>query len=453
MKTLLTLILGVTIITPPNAQKLLDIEGAIKISDIHQNPEAGMIRWNEKYRDFEGYTGKDWVSFTSPSNDWGTSNRCATENQCLLGSEGMTYDIFGSAIEISGDYMLITAVATGDDWPNTATPGKGYIFQKVAGNWTEQQILTASDGTNGDFFGRGGSIDGDYAVVGADFHNSRQGAAYIYHRNGATWTEQAKIIHSDAASNDDFGWSVDIDGDYIISGAPWNDVPGVGNNSGRAYIFHRSGSSWLEQALLEASDATSQDLFGYRVKISGTIALVGTSFNETLGSPDQRSVYVFERTGTNWLETEKLVGSSSHAGDGFGQTMAIHGNRAIVGAPIYEENGIAAAGRAYIFEYDGSNWSEIAVLAPRRDRAMNYFGISVDITDEYAIVSSDGQVHVFCQIDGIWAEQGCLKASDLNAYQNFYLPRINDQCLVLGVPTQTVDGKEWQGKVYVYEKN
>ena len=114
-------------------------------------------------------------------------------------------------------------------------------------DWEQQAKLTASDGATEDRFGCSVSISGDYVVIGAhladDILNDR-GAAYIFHRSGTNWTQQDKIEASDGAEDDWFGWSVSIDGDYVVIGSV-DDDNNNGNASGSAYVYHRNGTSWI----------------------------------------------------------------------------------------------------------------------------------------------------------------------------------------------------------------
>ena len=163
----------------------------------------------------------------------------------------------------SDSSMVVIAIVAGLAWTATATAQTEYK-------------LTASDGAGGDSFANSVSIDGDYAIVGAygdDDHGSYSGSAYIFKRSGTTWSQQQKLTASDAATSDHFGYSVSIDGDYAIVGAPHNDDDG--NSSGSAYIFSRSGTSWSQQDKLTASDAAENDNFGLVVSISGDYAIVG----------------------------------------------------------------------------------------------------------------------------------------------------------------------------------
>ncbi|MCB0518457.1 MAG: FG-GAP repeat protein, partial [Saprospiraceae bacterium] len=115
--------------------------------------------------------------------------------------------------------------------------------------------------------------------------------AYVFVRSGTTWTEQAKLTASDGAANDWFGWSVSLSGDYALIGA-YRDDNNVAD-SGSAYFFVRSGTTWTEQAKLTASDGATDDQFGWSVSLSGDYALIGASYDDDNGD-NSGSVYVFE---------------------------------------------------------------------------------------------------------------------------------------------------------------
>ena len=134
----------------------------------------------------------------------------------------------------------------------------------------QQAKLVGSDAVTGDSFGGAVAIDGGTAVVGASAHNNFLGAAYVFVRSGATWTQQAKLTASDAAANDQFGTSESMSGDTILTG-----VPSKNSFQGAAYVFVRSGTTWTQQAELTASDGVSPDNFGHGISLSGDTALVG----------------------------------------------------------------------------------------------------------------------------------------------------------------------------------
>ncbi len=124
--------------------------------------------------------------------------------------------------------------------------------------------------------------------------NGNQGSAYIFHFNGSSWTQEAKIAASDGDSSDQFGNSVSISGDYAIIGAFLGDTE-ENVNQGSAYIFHHSGSSWTEQVKLIGEDGAAQDRFGNSVSISGDHAIIGAFFDRVEGSTNQGSAYIYNK--------------------------------------------------------------------------------------------------------------------------------------------------------------
>ena len=173
--------------------------------------------------------------------------------QTITNSDRAAGDEFGRSVAISGDYAIIGAYLEDEDasGDNTrADAGSAYIFKRNAGTWSLQQKIVASDRTAGDYFGWSVAISGDYAIVGAYDEDeddagantlSDAGSAYIFNRNGTTWSQQQKIVASDRAAGDQFGWSVAISGDYAILGAFSEDHDAAGANTlsgaGSAYIF------------------------------------------------------------------------------------------------------------------------------------------------------------------------------------------------------------------------
>ena len=221
------------------------------------------------------------------------------------------------------------------DATHAGTISVGYDFG------TQTKIL-ASDAAANDYFGYSVAISGNYAIVGAfsnDDGGSDSGSAYIF--NVSTGTELHKLVAGDAAANDQFGTSVAILGNYAIVSAHANDD--VPNDSGSAYIFNVSTGTQLHK--LVASDAAAVDFFGYSVAISGNYAIVGAQYNDD-GGANSGSAYIFNvSTGT---QLHKLLASDAAAVDNFGYSVAISGNYAIVGAP-YNDDGGNDSGSAYIF--------------------------------------------------------------------------------------------------------
>jgi hypothetical protein len=267
--------------------------------------------------------------------------------QKLTGSDSVAYDFFGDSVAISGDYAIVGAA--GDDDKGNAS-GSAYIFQRSGGSWTQVAKLTASDGLAGDYFGCSAAIAGDYAIVGANEakrNGIRIGLAYIFQRSDSTWNEVAKLAAGDGADLDNFGASVAISGDYAIVGALDDDDKS--NDSGSAYVFHRSGSSWTQAAKLTASDGVGCDNFGQSVAIFGDFAVVGTVDDCDRGVAG--SAYIFQRSGGSWTQMAKLTASDGSADDFFGESVAISGDYVIVGAAGDDDKG-EQSGSAYVFSFN-----------------------------------------------------------------------------------------------------
>jgi alpha-tubulin suppressor-like RCC1 family protein len=218
------------------------------------------------------------------------------EDQILYGSDPGAGDHFGHAVAVDGNYAVV-----GSRYNDTGGTDRGaaFIFHKSGGTWTEQAMVQPSDTANDDWFGRGVAISGDYVIVNAyakTTNNTGQGAAYIFYRSGTSWTQQAKLNASDGEAGDAYSYSVDIDGDYAIVGS-LNEDPGGTSNAGSAYIYVRSGTSWSQQAKIQASDKEANDTFGRGVTISGDYAAVGADNEDTSGS-NAGSVYIFKYDAT-----------------------------------------------------------------------------------------------------------------------------------------------------------
>ena len=239
------------------------------------------------------------------------------------------------------------------DDDNGYSSGSAYIFERDGlGHWNEVQKLTASDGAEGDWFGRSVSISGDYAVIGArydDDNGSFSGSAYVFERDGAgNWLEVQKLTASDGNPYDKFGLSVSISGDYAVIGAYLDDDNG--SSSGSAYVFERDGAgNWSERAKLTASDGAASDSFGYSVSISGEYAVIGARYDDDNGS-FSGSAYVFERGEFgNWSETGKLTACDGEEQDRFGYSVSISGDDALIGAWGDDDNG-SSSGSAYVYK-------------------------------------------------------------------------------------------------------
>jgi parallel beta-helix repeat protein len=305
----------------------------------------------------------------------------------LNAGDGAVDDQFGTSVSISGDYAIVGACYDDD---RGSSSGSAYIFKRDGTSWDERTKITASDGATGDWFGYSVSMSGDYAIVGAyrdDDSGSYSGSAYIFKRDGTSWSEQAKIIASDGAAVDLFGYSVSMSGDYAIVGAYGDDDRG--SASGSAYIFKRDEASWDEQVKITASDGAAYDYFGRSASISGDYAIVGACYDGDSGSYSG-SAYIFKRDRTSWSEQAKITAIDGAEGDRFGHHVSISGDSAIVGAYGDDDCG-SNSGSAYIFKRDGASWDEQAKMTASDGAVDDYFSqSSVSISGDYAIVGAYG---------------------------------------------------------------
>ena len=315
----------------------------------------------------------------------------------------------GSSLDVSGGIKVGNVVGSPSagmiQWNDVTSDFEGYnglhwvSLTKPNANWgkvrskvvVEDQKLTAGDGTASDFFGLTVSISGDYAVIGSHLDdiggNTDQGSAYVFKRSGTSWTEEAKLTASDGEASDFFGRSVSISGDYVVIGCTYDDIDG-NFNQGSAYVFKRSGTMWTEEAYLTAGDGAEADFFGISVSISGDYAVIGNFYDDVDMYTNQGSAYVFKRSGTSWNEEAKLIAGDGKASEFFGASVSISGDYAIVGAEYAEEGGNSNQGSAYIFVRNETTWTEEAKLLAQDGAAGDRFGVSVSISGDYAVIGS-----------------------------------------------------------------
>ena len=342
-----------------------------------------------------------------------------TQQAKLLANDGAAGDFFGVSVAISGDYAVVGA--TGEDAKGTDA-GAAYVFKRSGTSWSQEAKLLANDGAAGDQFGNSVAISGDYALIGAyydDDKGSSSGSAYVFVRSGTSWTQQSKVVASDGAASDYFGWSVSISGDYALIGA-YKDDNSKGTDAGAAYVFLRSGTTWTQQAKLLANDGRAADEFGHSVSISGDYAIIGALRDDNTKGTDAGAAYIFVRSGTTWTQQAKLLASDGAATDEFGRSVSIDGDYAIVGAPGEDTKG-SSSGSAYVFKRSGTSWSQQSKIVANDGAADDNFGYSVSISGDYALIgaygdddkgSISGSAYVFKRSGTSWTQQSKLLASD-----------------------------------------
>lgn len=314
----------------------------------------------------------------------------------VLPNDGAANDEFGKSVGLDGSTLIVGARLDDD---NGAESGSAYIFTQNQGgldNWGQVQKLLASDGMANDEFGVSVAVSGDFAVVGAHQHNSGAGAAYVYERNAGgpnNWGQIAKLVAADQAAGDNFGWSVAIDGSTIVVGAYNDDDNGL--NSGSAYVFYQNQggpNNWGQVTKLTASDGFSLDFYGYSVDVEGDHIIVGAYQDDDNGG-SSGSAYIYNRNNggaDNWGEVKKLIASDGFANDLFGISVALDGEKAVVGANGDDWNG-PSTGSAYLFcqnEGGMDNWGELLKFKASDRMNGDNFGVDVDIDGMDVIVGA-----------------------------------------------------------------
>ncbi len=457
--------------------------------------------------DFGNHSGSAFI-YTKTGANW---TSMTTETAKLLASNGSNNDLFGISPSISGDNIVIGAVT------HTAT-GAAYVYTKPSSGWvnaTETAYLTPSAG-NQTYFGHSGisgdniiigadrqnnlsyghsglanifvkpssgwvdanentsiiptslsqnlygqsvSIDGDYAVVGAPGGYLMNGEAYVFYNNNGSWERVAVLTASDGDYNNQFGYSVSIIGNNIVVGAPNSN-----SEEGSAYVFVKPSSGWHnmeETAVLTASDGAVDDKFGYSVAISNDAVVVGATQDDDNLS-NSGSAYVFSKPSSGWADMTQTAKLLDHAGDmddNFGCSVAISGDDIVVGANLGDGGG-ADDGIACVYTKPGSGWTntnETARLRAAGGNLYHLFGNSVSILGDDIVIGAPGirKTYIFVKPSSGWTDATQtveLTASDISSGDRFGTSvSIKDDKVVVGSINDDDNGSN-SGSAYIFDK-
>lgn len=349
---------------------------------LHTNPGDGDFLGNAVSlngpRVLVGAKGRDEVGFRSGAAYlFERRNTGWVETAKLVPSSAAIEDEFGDAVAQNDDCLLIGA--RGADATGTNS-GSVTVFEEIGGTWLETQVVLPAGLQSGVRFGDQLSVDGDRAVISAEGDGqmgTNAGAAYVFERIAGVWTEQAKIVGSDSAAGDAFGHAVWVSGDRIIVGAQNHD--GAAPNAGAAYIFELQADTWVETAKLESSDIAAADRFGREVSLDGTRCIIGSETNDAFAT-DAGSAYIFELAGGVWTQTNQLTPTGGAAGDFFGHAVSIKGNWAVVGA-FTSDLAANDAGAVYVYQHDGTTWNEVEIVVAEDPNNGDRYGRGVTISD------------------------------------------------------------------------
>jgi hypothetical protein len=378
----------------------------------------------------------------------------------LVADDGATNDFFGFSVALSGDTAVIGAFRDSDDVKGVDS-GSAYVFVRSGTNWSQQAKLTATDGAANDTFGGNVALSGDTAVIGArdDDNGIYSGSAYVFSRSGTSWSQQAKLTATDGAAGDEFGYSVALSGDTAVVGAARDDDKG--NDSGSAYVFTRSGTSWSLQAKLTAADGAAGDVFSISVALSGDTAVIGADLDNEKGE-NSGAAYVFTRSGSTWSQQAKLTAADGAAGDLFGIRVALSGDTAVIGAARDDDKG-DNSGAAYVFIRSGTTWSQQAKLTAADGAASDRFGTRVALSGNSAVIGAildddksdnSGSAYVFTRSGTTWSQLAKLTATDGAADDVFgWSVALSGDIVVIGAPTSIFVLPGGTGSAYVFDIN
>lgn len=484
--------------------------GSVAFSDGDSLPlltYAGLKSWDATGRPLdsrfvEGGSGAFTIEVDVKGAAYPVTIDPTVQNAYLKHSHSDEEDFFGRAIAIDGNtavvgaYIEASAATTinGDASDNTAPQrGAAFVYVRSGNTWSQQAYLKASVTTAR--FGSSVAISGDTIVVGAANDStaaSVAGGAYVFVRNGNTWTEQAFLSADNADPADFFGDAgLAIDGDTIAVGAPDEDSNTTGvsptgstNNdaarAGAVYVFTRNTGVWTQQAYLKASNTGAGDTFGESISLSGETLVVGASEEDSDGqgvdAPQNNengsrsgAAYVFVRNTGVWTQQAYLKSSNSESEDRFGVSVSISGDRIAVGA--LREAGNASgvngdqnnnfsnsSGAVYVFVRNAGAWTQEAYVKSTPNIGGIQFGSSVAISGDLLIAGAPfensslggvdpgpingslaftGAAFVFSRSSGNWGQVNYLKASTPGEEDQFgTVVAISGTTALFGVPEE-----------------
>jgi len=334
-------------------------------------------------------------------------------------------DCFGWSVSIYGDYAIIGNVYDDD---NDIQSGSAYIYLYDGSNWVEQDKIIASDGGFADYFGYAVSIHDDQLISGAyrDFVGPvRSGSAYIYHRSGSEWIEAARLVPFDPEEEDRFGAKVDIQGDFAAVGSYFDDD--YGESSGSVYVYQKNDETWSFHQKLTPPDLQANDLFGVSVDLSEDYLFIGAIGNSAHAT-NSGKVYIYELIEDEWELIGEIFPNDPRVDQNFGNDISADDDHLIVSANMDNELG-AQSGAVYVFGKTNDNWIQLQKLLPDDGQLGAAFGNTVSIHEDHLVVGSvnnltqhgeSGAIYIYSlDIDDIWIQSTKIVPADGHNQQRF----------------------------------
>ncbi|MFP5273899.1 interleukin-like EMT inducer domain-containing protein [Coleofasciculus sp.] len=394
-----------------------------------------------------GFTSvKAWMPLVIPCPTW-------QPKQKLQPADLREKGIFGSAIAMSGDTAIIGArLAQVDGCPAV---GSAYIFQHTNGVWIQKQKLQPPGFGRQDVFGNAVAIHGNFAIVGAYFADApdrpNAGCAYIFQQENGVWRETQKLQPADLQGNDCFGSAVAISDNMAIIGAYTVDAESR-PDAGSTYIFQLENGVWQQQQKLQPDELKRGDGFGGAVAISGETAIIGARLAQADSHQYAGSAYIFQLENGVWQQKQKLQPTDLQYGDNFGNAIAISGEVAIVGAYGVDAQSCPDTGAAYIFQRENGVWQQKQKLQPADLQRRDGFGCSVAIQGQVAVVgtSDAGSVYIFQLENGVWQQKQKLYSPEAQPKDCFgYAVALSEGVVITGAHNADAQGRPYAGSAYI----
>lgn len=308
-------------------------------------------------RDDKGKDSGAVVSFERESNTW-------VQNQIFTAPDAKPGDVFGQSIALTQNFLVIGAPRNDSLGVDS---GAAYIYKRESGIWLYQAKIKASDGAAGDLFGISVAIDGNTILVGADLNDEvaqEAGAVYVYVFDDNQWKQEAKLVASDGGKTDIFGVRVSLAQNTALISARRDDIDELGIDAGSAYIFVRDGNTWTQEVKLISPDGEADDRFGRGVALSENTAII-SAMNHDANGTDTGALYVYKREAKGWRYASKIVANNSMPGDKFGWNVALSNEVAVIAAPHHDAKG-QQSGAVYIQDLRDNSTPDvqISVVSP-----------------------------------------------------------------------------------------
>ncbi|MCX6552661.1 MAG: IPT/TIG domain-containing protein, partial [Acidobacteria bacterium] len=379
------------------------------------------------------------------------------DSQRLVATPAVAYQQFGTAVAIGGDVAVVGAGGISGEH------SAAYVFRRLNGTWTQEATLTVDDAGMMSAFGSSVAVSGNTVVVGAYRANEWRGLVYVFVHGAAGWSRQARLEAADGVMGDHFGESVAVDGDRVAVGAP-GAVSGVNWSQGAVYVYGRSLNVWSHLQKLTTSDGASDDRFGQSVALQGDYVVAGAPGDDVAGVDGVGTARVFHDAGSVFVEQAILAARAGAASDGLGSSVALDGSTVLAGSPNVPVGGLALAGAVDVFVRAGTTWSHQQRIVSPEPTENEQLGKAVDISGSTALVgvasypigsnasAGPGCVFAFIRANGAWSGFRMLQAADGVANDLLGEAVAIDRGTVLaGAPQRQVDGNVIQGAAYVFD--